>query len=189
MEKNGHDNDDNGMLNRRHESDKQSETNVDNMRTDHDNSDELENIYANTQIYVNTNMLGTNDYANANCTIPVGRRPALPPKPSSQVHTLKIRNRSTTATATATGRQTMPRPNNEYPMQKDPAEMSLKERLAMFEQSTRTMKADGIVIAPKMQTPSAPMTLPKKQSAHAVRTTESAAIIHANLSNEFSKSK
>lgn len=179
------------MQTQRHESDKQAEANLDSMRLDHDNIDDLENIYANTQIYANTNMLAMNDYANANCTTPMGRKPALPPKPSSQANTMK-RNRSTTVATVPTVPVPPPppatHPNGECSARKDPAEMSLKERLALFEQSTQTIKL--IATAPKIQASSAPMSLPKKPTPNTVKTTESAAIIHAStVSNEISKSK
>lgn len=173
------------MLAERHESDKQTEMNLDNMRPDHElTSDELENIYANTQIYMNTNMLGISDYSNANCMNSFRKKPALPPKPSSQVDARK-QKRSTTSTAVA---PTILHPKNgEHSVLKDPAEMSLKERMALFEQSTRNIRS--IETAPRVQIQSAPMTLPKKHSQFSARTTESAAIIHATLSNEMSKSK
>lgn len=155
------------------------------MRSAQDNTDELENIYANTRIYANTNMLCTSDYANVDCTIPVGRKPALPPKPSSQANTMK-RNRATT-TVTAAERRTISHPNNEHAAQIDPAEMSLKERLALFEQSTRNIKP--IATATRIHTPPAPTTLPKKQPPHSVRTTDRATIAYATISNELSKSK
>lgn len=191
IEKNVHENND--MVTEQHESDKQTETILDNLRSEQINGDEFENIYANTQIYSNTNVLGTGDYANVNCTIPFGKKPALPPKPSSQANTMK-RNRSTTTTTgmttpLTTGQKAILHLNSEYSTQKDPAEMSLKERLALFEQSTQTIKP--IATASKIQTQLAPMTLPKKQSQqNSVRTpTENAAIIHSTLSNEISKSK
>lgn len=175
------------MLTERHASDKQTEANLDSMRLAQDNSDELENIYANTQIYANTTMLGTTDYANADCTIPVGRKPALPPKPSSQANTMKRNRSSITATLTPAERLTISHPNNGNAALKDPAEMSLKERLALFEQSTRTIRP--IATATKIHTPSAPTTLPKKQPQHTVRSSDSATIAYATISNELSKSK
>lgn len=168
-----------------HARDNQTETNTDNTRSVQDNSDELENIYANTRIYANTKMLGTSDYANVDCTIPIGRKPALPPKPSSQANTMK-RNRATT-TVMAAERRTISHLNNEHAAQIDPAEMSLRERLALFEQSTRNIKP--IATTTKIHTPPGPTTLPKNQSPHSVRTTDRATIAYATISNELSKSK
>lgn len=137
-----------------------------------DNSDDYENIFANTQIYANTNVLTMSDYANSNCTIPRGRKPALPPKPSSQANTMK-RSQSPVPIVTLAQSQ---HPNGEYSMNKDPAEMSLKERLALFEQSTQTMMR--FTASPKIQAPSPPITLPKNPSSTPARATSNAAIVH-----------
>lgn len=143
------------------------------MRSNHgqhnDFNDEYENVYANTQIYANANTLAAaNDYANANCTIPIGKKPALPPKPSSQANTLK-RNRPSTSTtipatpAMITSIAVAPAMDsiNQNSMGKDPAEMSLRERLALFEQSTQRI-SDPIVAEPRVQIPMPPLPLPKK---------------------------
>lgn len=104
-------------------------------------------------IYANSNVIkrnGTMDSSFNNNAIPVGRKPALPPKPSSRAQTNTSKTKQFVQTACAAIVPLLKSP----PAKRDPAEMSLKERLAMFE------KNKGSALMPK-----APlgMSVPVKQ--------------------------
>lgn len=171
------------------------------MRSNHgqhnDFNDEYENVYANTQIYANANTLAAaNDYANANCTIPIGKKPALPPKPSSQANTLKRNRPSTSTTIPATpvmvtSIAVAPAMDsiNQNSMGKDPAEMSLRERLALFEQSTQRI-SDPIVAEPRVQIPMPPLPLPKKHLPNSTtEKIEYSTVVRGMPSDHLAKSK
>lgn len=83
-------------------------------------------------IYANSNVIKRNgnvESAYNNNAIPVGRKPALPPKPSSHAQTNTSKTKQLVQTACAAIVPLLKSPLGK----RDPAEMSLKERLAMFE--------------------------------------------------------
>lgn len=91
-------------------------------------------------IYANSNVINCNGSdsvsSNQNCAVPSGRKPALPPKPKPPKFELnKSKGFVQTARAAIFDRKS--------PSNKDPAELSLKERLALFE------KNKGIILLPK----------------------------------------
>lgn len=93
-------------------------------------------------IYANSNVIkrnGTVESTFNNNAIPAGRKPALPPKPSSRAQTNTSKTRQLVQTACAAIAPLLKSP----PGKRDPAEMSLKERLAMFE------KNKGSALMPK----------------------------------------
>lgn len=93
-----------------------------------------ETIYANSNVIKRNEGDGLLESSLNNNAIPPGRKPALPPKPSSQVqtNTSKAKNFVQSARAAIFVRNPLLR---SPPGKKDPAEMSLKERLALFERN------------------------------------------------------
>lgn len=94
-------------------------------------------------IYANSNVIKRNGCVESsfnNNAIPAGRKPALPPKPSSRVQTNGTsKTKQLVQTACAAIAPLLKSP----PGKRDPAELSLKERLALFE------KNKGSAIMPK----------------------------------------
>lgn len=116
---------------------------------------------SNETIYANSNAIQMKSIGfkrnELNASIPIGRKPALPPKPSTQVETIKK-----CISAPIKNGFGFQKPKPKLPMkstkQKDPAEMSLKERLALFEQNK------NILIVPKVN--DGIVTLPRKISTN-----------------------
>lgn len=85
--------------------------------------------------------------SNQNCSVPSGRKPALPPKPKPpKLELSKSKGFVQTARAAIFDRKS--------PSNKDPAELSLKERLALFE------KNKGIILLPKTSLPKTVLVKP-----------------------------
>lgn len=94
-----------------------------------------ETIYANSNVAQRNDGDGLLENALNNNAVPSGRKPALPPKPSSQVQTTSsIKNKG----FLQFGRAAVLVEKNSTPNKRDPAEMSLKERLALFEKNKGT---------------------------------------------------
>lgn len=91
---------------------------------------ELEMIYANSIVINGNNDLQYDSHSTKNSSVPFGRKPALPPKPRkcSEANIIKPGGLVNNACAAIFDRKLTP-------IQKDPAEMSLKERLALFEKN------------------------------------------------------
>lgn len=105
----------------------------------------LEIIYANSNIIKRNEGDGLVENALNNNAIPVGRKPALPPKPSSRfgsqsLSILRPKEFVQSARAALFDRSPLLK---SPPGKRDPAEMTLKERLALFE------KNKGSALIPK----------------------------------------
>lgn len=105
------------------------------------NEDKVEKPINFETIYANSNVIKREPQTICvvkNCAVPVGRKPALPPKPQKifELNITKSKRFVNNACAAIFDRKSPP-------SKKDPAEMSLKERLALFE------KNKGIVCVPK----------------------------------------
>ncbi|XP_031627314.1 uncharacterized protein LOC116343419 [Contarinia nasturtii] len=103
--------------------------------------DEVEKPINFETIYANSNIIKREPHnicTVKNTAVPVGRKPALPPKPQKnfELNITKSKGFVQNACAAIFDRKSPPN-------KKDPAEMSLKERLALFE------KNKGIVCLPK----------------------------------------
>lgn len=89
-----------------------------------------ETIYANSTALERNVGDGLMEYTLNRNAVPCGRKPALPPKPSSQVQSSTMKTK---------GFLQFGRPasfeKNSTPNKRDPAEMSLKERRALFEKN------------------------------------------------------
>lgn len=88
-------------------------------------------------IYANSNVIQQNEIIVSINSVPVGRRPALPPKPpnSLRLSLLKPKGYSCIA-ANSNGKLAK--------IKIDPAELSLKERLALFEKNK-----EAVLVGPK----------------------------------------
>lgn len=89
-------------------------------------------IYANNKVII----LNESHVAHSNKSVPSGRKPALPPKPLSllepnQKQFMQLIKKD----------QVTPREESVLDERRDPAEMSLKERLALFE----AHKSDAVI--------------------------------------------
>lgn len=132
------------------------------------NSDETE-PYEHPQpetIYANSNVIKQNEtYENGshNHPVPSGRKPALPPKPPNALRLSLVKPKGYAAMAIVNRRSP--------PGKKDPAEMSLKERLALFE------KNKGAIVVPKGLHG---LSVPTKQMSNETSHTKSLHVLHTS---------
>lgn len=105
----------------------------------------LEIIYANSNVIKRNEGDGLVENTLNNNAVPSGRKPALPPKPSSRIGTTSLsilKPKGLVQSAKAAFFDKSPLLKSP-PGKRDPAEMSLKERLALFE------KNKGSALIPK----------------------------------------
>lgn len=105
----------------------------------------LEIIYANSNVIKLNEGDGLVENTLNNNAVPSGRKPALPPKPFSKIGTTSLsilKPKGLVQSAKAVFFDKSPLLNSP-PGKRDPAEMSLKERLALFE------KNKGSALIPK----------------------------------------
>lgn len=97
----------------------------------------LEIIYANSNVIKSNGNGGLTENTLNSSAIPLGRKPALPPKPSNRLGTTSLsilRPKELVQSARAAFFERSPLLKSP-PGKRDPAEMSLKERLALFEKN------------------------------------------------------
>lgn len=136
------------MLQHIDDSDFDTEGNI--LSDRHDDSEnidceKLEIIYANSNIIKRNEGDGLVENTLNNNAVPSGRKPALPPKPSSRIGTASLsilKPKGLVQSARAVFFDKSPLLKSP-PGKRDPAEMSLKERLALFE------KNKGSALIPK----------------------------------------
>lgn len=115
-------------------------------------SRELKEDIKTETVYANSNVMNcskVNSNTSKSISIPLGRKPALPPKPPKHLELTSIKPKGLVHDACASIFDRKSPPNK-----KDPAEMSLKERLALFEKKNRAITlipktALGISTIPK----------------------------------------
>lgn len=99
-------------------------------------------VYANSNVMKFSKVISN---TSKSISIPLGRKPALPPKPPKRLELKNIKPKGVVHDACASVFD-----RKSPPSIKDPAEMSLKERLALFEKKTLIPKtAQGISTNPK----------------------------------------
>lgn len=79
-------------------------------------------------IYANSNVLHQNKTIACNNSVPVGRKPALPPKPPNPLRLSLVKPKGYSCVAANSNGKL-------GKIKMDPAELSLKERLALFEKN------------------------------------------------------
>lgn len=135
------------------------------------NTDEVAQCKPSTDemIYANSHMVNNEvEFVSSNNFVPLGRKPALPPKPPNRpkLNLTRPKEFAQTAFIFKTNGKSSPK-------EKDPAEMSVKERSALFENS---FDANTKKIAPK--TP-VRMSIPNRSSniiQHHVHTSTQTAV-------------
>lgn len=116
---------------------------------DENDTEPIKNVRPET-IYANSNVIKQNEtYENGthDTSVPSGRKPALPPKPPNPLRLSLVKPKGYACMAIINKKSP--------PGKKDPAEMSLKERLALFE------KNKGAIVVPKS---SLGLSVPAKQT-------------------------
>lgn len=135
----------------------QKNTNTDAEIKDILNQNEMRNSSKRETIYANSNVIHDEHIDYNPHTVPVGRKPALPPKPPNplRLSLLKPKGYSCIA-ANSKGKSSK--------IKLDPAELSLKERLALFEKNKNASLVPEILGSqPKMLMPAKQLSINAKR--------------------------
>lgn len=113
-------------------------------------------------IYVNCNELQPNEIysTGSNNSVPVGRKPALPPKPPNPLRLSLVKTMRNSSITIANNKKSTTQ------NKKDPAELSLRERLALFEKNKSSVLVPKSSLKTTTQTKTQPINVIPNINGH-----------------------